>query len=477
MQTFLWHDYETWGADTRRDRPVQFAAMRTTLELEPVEEPVAFVCKPPHDRLPQPQACLVTGLAPQDAERNGLIEAEFAAAVHEQFAAPNTCAVGYNSIRFDDEVTRQLLYRNFYDPYAREYEHGNSRWDLIDLARLCYALRPQGIEWPRHEDGSPSFRLEHLAAANRLQQTRAHDALSDVEATLALARLLRVRQPRLFSWYFDLRRKQRAHALLDSVNMTPLLHVSQRYPASRGCLALVAPLAEHPERKNEIIVADLDPDPAWAQWGAETIAERMYMARADLPEGIERAPLKTIHVNKSPALAPLATLRGVDTARIALDVERCMAHLAILRTSEGLGTRVRLAFARERERAPVDPELALYGGFPGEGDRSRIKQVRATPPEQLATRAFGFADSKYDELLFRYRGRNWPQTLSYDEQQRWLAHRRDTLTRETPLTTLTLDDYFVEIARLRNETPPGDKQALLDRLEAWGRSLCADVMP
>jgi len=477
MQTFLWHDYETWGADTRRDRPVQFAAMRTTLELEPVEEPVAFVCKPPHDRLPQPQACLVTGLAPQDAERDGLIEAEFADAVHEQFAAPNTCAVGYNSIRFDDEVTRQLLYRNFYDPYAREYEHGNSRWDLIDLARLCYALRPQGIEWPQRDDNSPSFRLQHLAAANHLHQARAHDALSDVEATLALARLLRVRQPKLFAWHFDLRRKQRAYALLDSVNMTPLLHVSQRYPASRGCLAMVVPLAEHPERKNEIIVADLDPDPVWAQWDAETIAERMYMARADLPEGIERAPLKTIHVNKSPALAPLEVLRGVDTTRIALDVERCMAHLVVLRAAEGLPERVRIAFARERERTQTDPELDLYGGFPSEADRRRCAQVRAAPSEQLATRAFGFADSKYDELLFRYRARNWPQTLSYDEQQRWLAHRRETLTRATSLTTLTLDDYFVEITRLRDETPPGDKQALLDRLEAWGRSLCADVMP
>ncbi|MEO6967433.1 MAG: exodeoxyribonuclease I [Rhodanobacteraceae bacterium] len=477
MQTFLWHDYETWGVDARRDRPVQFAAWRTSLDLEPVEEPVAFVCQPPRDRLPQPQACLVTGLAPQDAERDGLIEAEFAAAVHEQFSAPNTCAVGYNSIRFDDEVTRQLLYRNFYDPYAREYEHGNSRWDLIDLARFCYALRPDGIEWPLHEDGSPNFKLEHLAIANHLQQTRAHDALSDVEATLRLARLLRVRQPRLFAWHFDLRRKQRAYELLDVANMTPLLHVSQRYPASRGCLALVIPLAEHPERKNEIIVADLDPDPAWSEWDAETIAERMYMARADLPEGIERAPLKTIHVNKSPALAPLEVLRGVDTARIALDVERCMTHLAILRASEGLGTRVRMAFTRERPREQTDPELDLYGGFPGDGDRSRIKQVRATPPEQLATRDFGFGDKKYAELLFRYRARNWPHLLSFDEQQSWLAHRRDVLTRETPLTTLTLEQYFTEIAKLRIETPPSEKQALLDRLEAWGRSLCADAMP
>lgn len=474
MQTFLWHDYETWGADPRRDRPVQFAAWRTSLELEPVEEPVVYICKPPRDRLPQPQACLVTRLAPQDAQRDGLIEVEFAAAVHDQFAVPNTCAAGYNSIRFDDEVTRQLLYRNFYDPYAREYEHGNSRWDLIDLARLCYALRPDGIEWPRREDGSPSFKLENLAAANHLHQARAHDALSDVEATLALARLLRARQPRLFAWYFDLRRKQRAYELLDVAKMTPLLHVSQRYPASRGCLALVAPLAEHPGRKNEIIVADLAIDPAWSQWDAQTIAERMYIARVDLPEGIERAPLKTIHVNKSPALAPLEVLRGVDTARIALDVERCMAHLSVLRAADGLASRVRTAFAQEREREQADPELALYGSFPSEADRRRLNLVRVTPPEQLS-RDFGFADPKYAELLFRYRARNWPHTLDFDEQQRWLAHRRDTLTRDTSLTTLTLKQYFAEITKLRIETSPGDQQVLLDRLEAWARELQREI--
>jgi exodeoxyribonuclease-1 len=473
--TFLWHDYETWGADTRRDRPVQFAAIRTSPELEPLGEPVALTCKPPRDRLPQPQACLITGLAPQDAERDGMIEAEFAAAVHEQLAAPGTCAVGYNSIRFDDEVTRQLLYRNFYDPYAREWDNQCSRWDLIDLVRLCYALRPQGIEWPLRENGAPSFKLEHLAAANHLHQARAHDALSDVEATIALARLLRVRQPRLFEWHFGMRRKQRVFELLDVARMTPLLHASQRYPAERGCLAVIVPLAEHPHRKNEIIVADLDPDPAWAQLDPDAIRERLYVAREDLPEGVERVPLKTIHANKSPALAPLSVLQGVDTARIRLDLDRCLDHLAALRTAENLGERVREAFRQERAIETPDPELALYAGFASDADRRRCVQVRGTPPEQLGSRDFGFADAKYRELLLRYRARNWPGTLTQEEHARWLAHCRDTLTKEMPLTTLTLERYETEIAALRGQTPPGEKQKLLDRLEAWAHELSREA--
>jgi exodeoxyribonuclease-1 len=450
---------------------VQFAAIRTTPGLEPLGEPVALTCKPPRDRLPHPQACLITGLAPQDAERDGMVEADFAAAVHEQLATPGTCAVGYNSIRFDDEVTRQLLYRNFFDPYAREWDNQCSRWDLIDLVRLCYALRPQGIEWPLREDGTPSFRLEHLAAANHLHQARAHDALSDVEATLALARLVRARQPKLFEWHFGMRRKQRVFELLDVARMTPVLHVSQRYPAERGCLAVVVPLAEHPQRKNEIIVADLDPDPGWAQLDPGAIRERLYVSREDLPDGVERVPLKTIHVNKSPALAPLSVLQGVDTARIRLDLDRCLDHLAALRASERLGERVREVFRQERPRETPDPELALYAGFASDADRRRCAQVRGSPPEQLGLRDFAFDDAKYGVLLFRYRARNWPGTLSHEEHARWLVHCRETLTKEMPLTTLTFGQYEAEIAALRAQTPPGEKQILLDRLQAWANEL------
>ncbi|HXO99160.1 MAG TPA: exodeoxyribonuclease I, partial [Luteibacter sp.] len=178
--TFFWHDYETFGADPRRDRPSQFAGIRTDANLNVVGEPLMIYCKPPRDMPPQPAACLITGIAPQLTEREGVIEAEFAAAIHEQIALPGTCTVGYNSLRFDDEFTRHLLYRNFYDPYGREWENGNSRWDLIDLVRMCQALRPEGIVWPTREDGTPSFKLEHLATANGLKQERAHDALSDV---------------------------------------------------------------------------------------------------------------------------------------------------------------------------------------------------------------------------------------------------------------------------------------------------------
>ena len=474
MQTFLWHDYETFGADPRRDRPAQFAAIRTTMELEVVGEAVSFFCKPAPDVLPDPGACLVTGITPQFTAAEGVIEAEFAARVHEPLAEPGTCGVGYNSLRFDDEFTRHLLYRNFYDPYAREWENGNSRWDLIDLARMCYALRPHGIEWPRREDGLPTFRLEDLARANHVAQRRAHDALSDVQALLGFARLLRLRQPRLWDWYLGLRRKQRVFELLDVVTMTPLLHVSSRYPADRGCLAIIAPLAGHPTRPNSVIVFDLDSDPTpLIELDADAIADRVFTRRADLPEGVERIPLKAVHANRSPALAPLSVLKATDTSRIALDVERNLAHLEQLRAASGLAEKVRRVFSRDTQNvAATDTDIALYDCFLADDDRPLLRAVRQTPPEQLAGRPFAFKDARCADLLFRYRARNWPHTLDADEAQRWDALRRRRLETATPATPRTLEDYFATIALLRaDETTTPAQRGVLDQLEQWGRTI------
>jgi exodeoxyribonuclease-1 len=474
--TFLWHDYETSGADSRRDRPLQFAAWRTGLDLEPVSDPDVLWCAPPRDRLPAPEAGLVTGLVPQEVAARGLREAEFAAAVHERLAVPGTCGVGWNSIRFDDEFTRNLLYRNFFDPYAREWEHGNSRWDLIDLARLCYALRPDGIEWPLREDGAPSFRLEDLARANRLLEHRAHDALGDVEATLALARLLKAKQPRLFDWHFGLRQKRRALELLDWVGMTPVLHASQRFPAQRGCLAMVVPLAEHPSNRNGVIVYDLavPPDDLIAL-DADELADRVFTARGDLPDDVARVPLKLVQANRSPALAPLRTLAGVDAARIGLDLATNQRHLDLIRAADGLAEKVRAVFgAAARGRAPAaDVELALYDGFVPDADKPLLRRVRATPPDRLGGEDFPFADLRYREILFRYRASNWPDSLSPPERARWREQRRRRLLGGDPIGTPDLASYEARIAALR-ATATAPQHALLDRYLAWGRDLTAE---
>ncbi len=476
--SFLFYDLETFGSDPRRTRIAQFAAIRTDAELNEVEAPIDFFVKPADDLLPSPIATLITGIAPQDAQRDGVNEAEAFARIFEEMARPETCSVGYNSLRFDDEFVRYGLYRNFYDAYEREWRGGNSRWDLLDVLRLAHALRPDGIEWPKREDGFASFRLEHLAAANAVRQGDAHEALSDVRALIGMARLLRKAQPRFWDYALGLRDKRRAAGLLDVVGMVPALHVSQRYPASRLSAAAVLPLARHPRIDSRVIVFDLDGEPdALLDLPADEIADRLYTPAADLPEGEKRIGLKEVHLNRCPALVAWDHLRPADFERLGIDPDVAALRAEKLRAAgPALAEKVRRIYANEAERTPADADAALYDGFIGDGDKRKFGQVRSTLPAQLGQRDFGFQDPRLAEVLFRYRARNWPDTLSMAEHERWNAYRRHRLIEDSGLSEFTLDAFNAEIAVLRAaHIEDGKKRELLDRLAAWGENIGTDL--
>jgi exodeoxyribonuclease-1 len=425
--TFLWHDYETFGRLPRRDRPSQFAGVRTDAELNEIEAPLMQYCQPAPDFLPEPEACLLTGITPQRCLASGVPEHRFAAAIEAQLARPGTVGVGYNSIRFDDEVTRFLFWRSLIDPYAREWQNDCGRWDLLDVVRCTWALRPEGIEWPTHPDGKPSFKLEHLTAANGLAHADAHDALSDVRATVALARLVRARQPRL--WDFCLRLRSKHEVVKEMAKAQsqgqPFLHVSGMYGTERGCLALVWPLAPHPSNKNEVIVWDLSADPAELfTLGVDEIRARMFTRSDELPEGVARLPIKTLHINKSPiVIANLNTLSAEQASRWGLDVPQALRHADLAARQAGLLAGMWPAvFERAAREAPADVDEDLYGGFVGNEDRRALERLRGLDGAALAARRPSFSDPRLDELLFRYRARNFPGTLTDAERAQWLEH-------------------------------------------------------
>jgi exodeoxyribonuclease-1 len=429
--TFLWHDYETFGTDTRRDRPAQFACVRTDAQLNEIGEPLMLYCQPSTDYVPDAGACLITGITPQMAWQHGVTEREFAQRIEAEMAQPGTISVGYNSIRFDDEVTRFMFWRNLMDPYAREWQNQCGRWDLLDVVRMVFALRPEGIAWPTKDDGvTPSFKLEDLARANGLLHEAAHDALSDVYATIALARLVRQHQPKLFDFALALHKKDRVAAELHlpatAQTARPFLHVSGMLGAERGCLAVMWPLASHPTNKNEIIVWDLAQDPSeLATLSVEQLRLRMFTRSADLPEGVQRLPIKTIHLNKSPmVVSQLKTLTAAMAQRWHVDMDAALAHAAIARDLPDMSALWQAVFARQPEPgAPTDPEQDLYAGFVGSGDRHRLNELRAMGGAQLAQAKTSFDDPRLTELLWRYRARNFADTLSPEEQARWEAHR------------------------------------------------------
>lgn len=469
MNSIFWHDYETFGSDPRRDRPCQFAGIRTDLDLNVIDEPVEFFCKPAPDFLPDPGAVAVTGISPQQALAKGLPEAEFCTRILQQFMEPGTCVAGYNSIRFDDELTRHLLYRCFRDPYEREWKNGNSRWDIIDLLRMTYALRPEGIEWPLREDGTPTFRLEELTRANGIAHEGAHDALADVRATIAMAKLVKRVQPRLYDFVFALRSKTKVLGLLDLARQEPVVHVSGMFGASRGCMGIVLPLLKHPQNNNGVIVLDLLSDPKpWLHLSAAEIRARLYTPTAELPAGQQRIALKTLHLNRCPALAPLNVLNAGLQTRFGLDMDAVWRHRQDVLGVRDLAPRLTEVFADTSGSADRDPDLMLYsGGFFDDHDRRAIEKVHRVAPPQLSTLADSFHDARLPELLFRYRARNFPETLSPPEQQSWKDYCRRRLLGELPGAGVSRAEFEAGLL----EAAPRLSADLIADLRCWADSL------
>jgi exodeoxyribonuclease-1 len=488
--TFLWHDYETFGINPRRDRPSQFAGIRTDAGLNEIGEPVMIYCKPANDYLPNPESCMITGITPQHCLEHGLNEHEFAAQIESLLAEPSTIGVGYNSIRFDDEVTRHLLWRNLMDPYAREWQNDCGRWDILDVVRMAYALRPEGINWPLKPDDRkpddktatrPSFKLTDLTAANGLAHEAAHDALSDVRATIALARLIKTAQPKLFDFALSLHKKDRVAMELglptSPQTAQPFLHISGMFPPERGCMAVMWPLATHPSNKNELLAWDLANDPSELPLlDVATLRQRLFSKTAELPEGVQRLPLKSVHLNKSPMVVrKLATLTDEMAVKWNIDIPAALLNAEKAAALPDMSAIWPEVFNRPKGDVP-DVDEDLYGGFIGNADRKRLNQLRAMPPAELAHARIGFDDERLEELVFRYRARNFIETLSPEELERWEAHRAARLL-EGEGGARNVDALFAEIdTQAETELGASERgEALLAALYDYAELIAPEV--
>jgi len=336
--------------------------------------------------------------------------------------------------------------------------------------RTAYALRPEGIQWPLNEEGMVTLKLERLTEANGLEHGQAHDALSDVRATIAMARLVRQRQPKLYDFLYRLRGK---HAVLDQVQLLkPLVHVSGRFSAARSFLSLVLPLAWHPRNRNALIVCDLGLDPApLLELDAEALRQRLYTRREELGEGELPVPLKLVHVNRCPVLAPLAVLREQDQARLGIDLAAWRERERLLVEGKPLWQdKLAAIYAQENFAGSEDPEQQLYDGFIGDRDRRLCEQVRQADPVRLGREQWPFDDPRLVELLFRYRARNFPETLSAAEQEQWREFCRCRLMLDEYGAPNTLANFEVALAeQLENTGLQG--RALLQEWQAYAAVL------
>tara|TARA_B100002019_G_scaffold14670_1_gene11683 strand:+ start:823 stop:2241 length:1419 start_codon:yes stop_codon:yes gene_type:complete len=415
MDTFYWHDYETWGTNPSVDLPSQFAGIRTDLDFNIIGDPLNILCRPNLDTIPHTEACLVTGILPQDADKNGLNEREFFSRIFSEMIKPNTCTLGFNSLRFDDEVTRYGYFRNFFDPYEREWKNNNSRWDIIDLVRLCYALRPHGISWPLNDQGEVSFKLEDLTRQNNLTHEDAHDALSDVYATIALAKLIKKTHSKLFNYIFNIRKKENIKPILKIGSNKPLLHISSFFGKKNLNMSIILPICENKKNKNEIICVDLRYSPdILIESSEEEIYHQFYENNNDI-----KLPLFSIYLNRCPILLTTKLLTPGLADRAFIDTDQCNLNLKKYKNSLNLKSKLENVFQkRVFPVSQLDSEQRLYDKFIPDSDRFLIKKIPYMNSNELLQK-LSFEDDRLSDLFFRYRARNFSDTLSDQEKKVW----------------------------------------------------------
>jgi exodeoxyribonuclease-1 len=461
QETFYWYDLETFGLNARYDRIAQFAGIRTDTALNIIGEPTVLYCRLSDDYLPDPLACLVTGITPQEVQAKGLCESAFIQHINDIFSVPRTTVAGFNSLRFDDEFIRNALFRNFLDPYRREWEKGNSRWDILDLLRAAHDLRPEGIVWPVNaENGNPVFKLTALTEANHIAHDNAHDALSDVKATIALASLILRKQPRLFNYYLKLRKKQTVKELMRIPLGEPVLLTSVMSTRPQGCSTLVVPINTPLENTNSIIVFDLMQD-----------ADALYAVPDE--EILHVKGISRVALNRCPFVSPMSVLTDSLAERLGIDKQACLATYDRLRNDPMLAVKVRVAADQDEYPKVADVDFSLYNGFFPDSDIRRFEIIRNTAPQELLDLNLRFDDNeRCPELLWRYICRNWPEALDAQQSARWKSFCASRLLQAPGDVQVNYEFYQrkIEEKMASKDTTPQEK-IILAKLDEWGKGL------
>lgn len=462
--TFFFYDLETSGIDPRKQRIMQFAGQRTDMDLNPVAEPVNIIVALSDDVLPEPYAILVTGITPQKSREEGYTEAEFLRIFTEQVFQPNTVTLGFNTVRFDDEFMRFTLWRNFYDAYEWQWKDSCSRWDLLDVVRMTRALRPEGITWPVDGDGAPTNRLELITKENGLLHYHAHDALSDVLATIDVAKLIKQKQPKLFDYLFSVRSKKAVESMVNLNDPKPFVYTSGRYRKELGHTTVAYPIAPG-SRPGCVVVWDLRHDPT--EWSKKTPEElkKLRFATAEMRKSNDFLPLpaKELVYNRCPAVAPLGVLDDAAQERLQLSLKTVQQNLQKLIASD-LAVKLDQVFAVREMPNSSDVDVALYDGFLGDADKTQMSVVRAAEPEVLKKTKFEFNDRRLSELLARYKGRNMPQALNEDERAEWEAYRAKRIAADLPR-------FSQQLAEAARQAKTDEQQFILQELQLWAESI------
>lgn len=470
--SFLWYDLETWGLDPATSFIASFACQRTNYNLEPIGPPIELLCCPPEDCLPDPEAILVHGISPQKAQEQGMPEYEFARAIHQELNKANTCVIGFNSIRFDDEFCRYLFYRNLLDPYSHQWRNRNSRWDALDMFRVCYAFKPDTLKWNNNEQGDVSFALQAMASANNLEVDQAHDALSDVKTTIALTQMVKERQPTMFDHLFSIRGKKQISELLHDVAGKPLVHVSGMFPARQGKLSLIVPLAYNKEQRQKLYVFDLHSGcSSLLSLSASEISEILFTPRNELPEDVVSPMIKTLHLNRCPVLLPAKMLSQSVADRLQIDLQLCQDNYKIIDDNrQEIALKIQEVYSESEIDYPIgDTNRQLYDSLFSDKDRAQMDAVHQLVREEWIDVTFTSDDERVFELWLRLTARYSPEMLDTQAREHWREYLQRLYAGQIDRSPGAIDKLSRVTDILQSQELSEAKKGLLTDLEQYIR--------
>ena len=473
MKTFYWYDYETFGLSPRVQRIAQFAGIRTDENLNILDKHM-FYCKPTHDCLPAPEACAVTGITPQLCEQKGLIEHEFIKKINKEFTVPQTCIVGYNSIAFDDEFTRHTLFRNFLDPYAWHWQNGNTRWDILNVARFCYAHKEhESLEWEKNENNRPIFKLDSLAPANAIDHANAHDAMADVRATIGIAKIIQETQPIFFNYALSLNEKKEVSRKVKILH--PMLLTSSAFGYKCSFTRMVTALCYHPDYPDRAIVFNLEQDPEiLLELEVDELKTLVFTKKVDLPKGIDKLELSELVFNKSPMFvcSPKSDnfkLSPLLIEKLQVDMDKCMKNLSYVQNNQKqIEKTVQSIYKKDPEREMSnDIDQSLYDNFVSNNDRKICNHIQSLSSNEIGLLNPNFEDRRLLKLFLNFKARNYPELLSENEQEEWFEIVQSRVQNGAN-GFLKYDSFENSLDNLKNSNPKKNK--LWQDLDAYAQT-------
>jgi exodeoxyribonuclease-1 len=308
--------------------------------------------------------------------------------------------------------------------------------------------------------------LELITKLNGIDHFKAHDALSDVEALIAVTKLIKDKQPALYNHLFKFKDKNTIKQLVNLDVKQPFVYVSGRYDATYHKATVAFPLTSG--RNGAVVVYDLRHDPTPFIGLSQKELEKIFYTPWEerQKEGYVSIPVKELQYNRAPAVAPLGVLARDDGwGRIGLNEEIVKKHRDILLSSPEFAENIRSIIER---RPPFvsskDPEAQLYDAFLPERDVLTVAKVRQADEQQLADLHPEFIDERLDVLLLHYKARNFPRALAEDEVGLWERWRADRLQRQMPA-------FVDRLQKLAAAESDENKQFILQELQLWAESI------